>query len=131
MGRYDRDDDWDDLDLRQRRFAEGRPQSGLGIASIALAIAATLIGGGGAMLAGMIEAMQPMADQDLEDLLMGLAVLAMMFGGMLGFAGLALGFAGVMQSDRNPALAIVGAVLSLLLLVALVVVVCAGILSEM
>ena len=126
MSRYDDEDDLDDaLDVRHRAyFEDGRRHSGPGLVAFALVIAAAIGTGIAAVLAAIVmDAPQPVADDDPLLVLAGLLFLAC---GVTGFAGLALGFAGTFQSDRKPLYAILGLSLNAVVLFGMVVLICAG-----
>jgi hypothetical protein len=123
---YDEDDDLDDaFDVRHRAyFEDDRRHSGPGVVAFALAIAAAIGTGIAAVLATIVmDAPQPVADDDPLLVLTGLLFLAF---GVTGFAGLALGFAGTFQSDRKPLFAILGLSLNAVVLFGMVVLICAG-----
>src|ERR1700733_13121946 len=123
---YDEDDDLDDaFDVRHRAyFEDDRRHSGPGVVAFAMAIAAaigTVIAPG---LGGCVmDAPQPVADDDPLLVLAGLLFLAC---GGTGFAGLAPGFAGTFQADRKPLYAILGLALNAVVLFGMVALICAG-----
>jgi hypothetical protein len=127
---YDEDNDLDDsIDVRHRvYFTDDRRHSGPGVVAFGMAIAAAIGTGIATVLAIIVmEAPQPVADDDPLLVLAGLLFLAC---GVTGFAGLALGFAGTFQSDRKPLYAILGLSLNGVVLFGMVVLICLGILNE-
>jgi hypothetical protein len=131
---YDRDDDDDYDDIRVGRGrrrdrddapAGPKPQSGLGIASVCLAIVVFV--GYFFLIAtiGVIAAQNnaPMKDDDPVAVVGGLGIIGTF---CLNLIGLVMGFVGCFQSDRNVLCAILGTTFNAILLFGVIALVCAG-----
>jgi hypothetical protein len=133
MPRYDDYDRFDDDDIRVGRRHRDRddappgskPQSGMGIASVCLAVVVFV--GYFALIAtiGVVAAKnnQPMRDDDPVAVIGGLGIIGTF---CLNIIGLVLGFIGCFQSDRNVLCGILGAVFNTLLLFGVIALVCMG-----
>jgi hypothetical protein len=129
MGHYDLDDDLDEFDLREPRWGEARPHSGMGMTALAAAFVAIVLAGCVLVGAVAMDAAQPVPGQ-ADDLIEGVLGFGFLLAGAIAMLGLGIGVVGAFQSDRNPVLAILGATVNGMVVGAIVVVGCLGVLSE-
>jgi hypothetical protein len=103
---------------RQRSPGSGPKQSGLGIASLVVAIAAGATAFALVVVAGMMEVSTPggMDEESPQAILVGLGIFGVLG---LNFLGLGLGVAGIVQPDRSRVVAILGLVLNALVILGL------------
>ena len=127
MPRYD-NDDYEDIRLRDVRARERgpRPQSGLGMVSLVIAIVmvVAMLGLIGVAVVVTEKNGGQMNDNDPVAITLGLGIIGCL---LITVIGLVLGLVGAFQSDRNPTLAIVGTVLNGVILLGVVSLMCLGV----